>query len=1416
MASWTNNNSTYYINPAYLTFVENSGYGANLIQVSASSSCYISVFIPGVIGYSDADKNYRRWKITAYNNKFPDNDKFYIYVRLEKDGTSALMIYDKVLRGVHGGEIIEKTDEEGNITKEEGEYDENHAYYYIHIGEVSETDGSSIREITYDTGYLTSDMSQNDQGGLNEMFELDKYSTPWLIKAKQWLASFTVKGFVKLIGGLVFSKGTEGSDKVINDIKRSTDNAYEYLLNEDGSLQLDAEGNPVKNPEFVPVSDETLATSKYVEKRVNEIESDKFIRKDQNDNTEYSLGVGGDLSVDGKVVFQEKPVTEFIRYYDEEKPEYAHDAAVYSALMTDMRIEEEFENIGERFIRKDVEDTAHKHITFEEGITVQGLAKTMNLEVEELATIARAIVTTLSSSKFVDGFAGEGYQIWRDIASGDWNMTLDKLTVRKVMMIYELVIQKIRSVGGMIVVSAANGKVKSVERVGIEYKFTFEDTNTFAQNDLMRCQVFSPSGLKYYWVEVTHVDGENVYARVADFQGVTPTAGDECVLMGNTKNKLRQNMLLISATEDGQPRFDCYDGIRTKNFEGCLRTRVGCLDGITDSRFPSDLQPKGYGLYADNCFLTGVFVLSNGKDVQTQFAIMEGMIRTEISSVRSEINAKDNYLTNASFSSSLESWSYENEVRVFSTSGGLLHFNGNFYSVKDNFAGVVAKDSKNVLRIKNSFITQNNADYNIHPSFDKVIDGDLYSPRMFYISFKYMCASEGTLKVYFNDEKNDGTFEAYSPIIVEELVPQNLSFEVAEYEGKWNGTGDFYLSFTGDIYIYDLALSDNALADVEEKFNLRFEATDKKIQANLEHINKNGEKMEQYYSEFKLTAESLESSFNKKVSDQYSKITSEYSSKITQTAQELRSDYTELVEDTEASITSAYKSLISQTAREIRAEMSESLEDLEDGLVADYESQISLTARELRTKFSEDLTDLETGLTSSYKSAISQTAKEIRAELSSLEEDLDGRITENSTDISIQAGKITSLISTTETLGDEISSAQSSITQQADSIETLVSRTDKISGRVTTTETAINQHTTDIQALAKKVTVDSSGNITNISKSGLVLDSEFASMFSTQVTSQGIAKTASLSAYVLETELETLVSKIEISADQIDLSGVVTYDMLDVDLQDELDGKATSSALTTAKNQLNNSISTLNTTVSGLQTEVSKKASVDSLNSKVTELNNSIASKANKDLTNAVVSGSTLIVGGYINADLIDADAISTNSLVTKNDSSGYAITVENGYIKLSNGSYVPLQINSSNYGATILIEDDDDNSALLSHYGFYHNNSDGRYVYITDGGISLSQESFIEGFALGSIGTSISSTSYRRDFAVISSNSTLPSPSSCKGKVIFVKFSGSRTLNGKIVPRNGTSEVSSVSHSNLSAFYISNGSYWYEFLSVD
>ena len=152
------------------------------------------------------------------------------------------------------------------------------------------------------------------------------------------------------------------------------------------------------------------------------IDIDRCLRKDQPDSTQYPIDFMAGLSINSK------RIGDVIRYYDGKKP-VATDANIYSALMTDQRIEEEFGRIDDKYLRTDQPDIDPYHATFEEGITVYQLAETMNLDVKNLATIAQAVVSILRSSKFVDGFAGEGYRIWQDIADGDWCMTLDRLTV---------------------------------------------------------------------------------------------------------------------------------------------------------------------------------------------------------------------------------------------------------------------------------------------------------------------------------------------------------------------------------------------------------------------------------------------------------------------------------------------------------------------------------------------------------------------------------------------------------------------------------------------------------------------------------------------------------------------------------------------------------------------------------------------------------------------------------------------------------------------------------------------------------------------------------------------------------------------------------------------------------------------------
>lgn len=100
----------------------------------------------------------------------------------------------------------------------------------------------------------------------------------------------------------------------------------------------------------------------------------------------------------------------------------------------------------------------------------------------------------LRSPKFVDGLFGEGWRLWMEDALS--HLTIDKLTVRQVMVVLELLIEKVRSVGGQLCVSAANGKIKTAVLEDGYWRITFEQDNSFQAHDLMRCATFSGGNLK--------------------------------------------------------------------------------------------------------------------------------------------------------------------------------------------------------------------------------------------------------------------------------------------------------------------------------------------------------------------------------------------------------------------------------------------------------------------------------------------------------------------------------------------------------------------------------------------------------------------------------------------------------------------------------------------------------------------------------------------------------------------------------------------------------------------------------------------------------------------------------------------------------------------------------------------------------
>lgn len=303
------------------------------------------------------------------------------------------------------------------------------------------------------------------------------------------------------------------------------------------------------------------------------------------------------------------------------------------------------------------------------NLLVQELAETHDLSVSHVATLMGTIVKDyISSESFVSGFGGEGMKIYKAV-TGDWNMEIDNLTVRKIFSIFELVVQKITYQGGMIIRSAAGGKLTKVTDGGSHWRCEHDSTDDFVQDDQIICQAFTGTATKRYWRLVTSAGAGYFNLSKVDCEegsGI-PETGDNVAVLGSRTNTARQKAQIDCAVGDSAPYRDDYDGINSYSLVNRLITRTGNLNGITDAVFG---VLTGSGLYGTNVYLKGTFVLHSGKkieeaiddvkndlngritDVETNFEIREGQISSKIKEVNIAVSNAKQSETNASGSAS--------------------------------------------------------------------------------------------------------------------------------------------------------------------------------------------------------------------------------------------------------------------------------------------------------------------------------------------------------------------------------------------------------------------------------------------------------------------------------------------------------------------------------------------------------------------------------------------------------------------------------------------------------------------------------------------------------------------------------------------------------------------------------------------
>lgn len=440
----------------------------------------------------------------------------------------------------------------------------------------------------------------------------------------------------------------------------------------------------------------------------------------------------------------------------------------------------------------------------------------------------------IQSMNFSSGALGEGFVIKVDSKTGDSYLEVDHMLARKSATFIELLIQRLRQVGGQIILSPASMSCSKVEEYDTFYRCYFENTDgektivqEFVIGDQARSQTFNiKPGVHenvsntYYWRLVTSVGDNYIDLSKSDCDtgSAAPQAGDDIVQLGNRTDKTRQNAIVLAAYGNDTPSFRQYAGIDSYSLAGKEVTAF---------------SPNGNKV-------TGDFILKTGVNILTQFKILEDLIYSEISKVLDEVQAKDNYLYNASFASNTNGWETKNDVRFFTVNGKFLLVNGEFYSRKDAMAAIIRDGDRNVLRILSSGIKQSNADLANKPTYE---EGE--EPKKFFISFRYKVATAGTLTIGFSGQNLHFT---------ERLEPGE-EYAMKEYSGTWDGTGDFELKFTGDIYIHSLALAENAFEDLYTKLSSEIKQTAESIRLEVKELS---ESNNQRFSQIEQRADSIE------------------------------------------------------------------------------------------------------------------------------------------------------------------------------------------------------------------------------------------------------------------------------------------------------------------------------------------------------------------------------------------------------------------------------------------------------------------------------------------------------------------------------------------------------------------------------
>lgn len=478
----------------------------------------------------------------------------------------------------------------------------------------------------------------------------------------------------------------------------------------------------------------------------------------------------------------------------------------------------------------------------------------------------------LSSEDFISGFiGGKGWAIFKrevlnalGIPETKYTGEFDDIVIRGTLRVFTMVISQLlgendnRIFTGMMEVDhydPATGRVYLQTHDGKFY-------NPFRKDDYIMVQQYNgmPSAendhyiTKHYELIITDAgcgdqnDGEdrldwvefkNFVSADGRAAAVVISKGDTFTRVDNATDADRKGLIQIITVGTATPYMDIVYGMKTDP-DNYLKGRLGNLQGIHHHLFG---WLDGFGELLTNLYAVGDFRLRRtGESIDAKIEMLKAMFATRYSNLRYELTEDDNYLRNATFDETMDGWTVQDDGKVITSNGEALLMNGNTYIADGRIAGIEQLDGRNVLHIKKSMIRQANAlirKPGTHKEYVPLTHNDMTDQWVdvkdtLYMSIRFFAKSDGTLTIGMSGATSE---PGSLPVPATVAVTSSMEWQDLQWQGTWDGKGDFVLQYTGDMYVSILSVTDKPLDDFKKEVSTQIIQTAGNIRLLGTNIN---------------------------------------------------------------------------------------------------------------------------------------------------------------------------------------------------------------------------------------------------------------------------------------------------------------------------------------------------------------------------------------------------------------------------------------------------------------------------------------------------------------------------------------------------------------------------------------------------